>query len=534
MSAAAQPVGGVQAGPGWGSSVGNVADLVRRAASSAPDRLAVIAGQSRVTWSQLDAEVDRVAAGLTALGLEPGDRVGIALGNTGDFPGAYFGCLRAGLVAVPVNTTYTPPERRHLLSDAGARAVVGPVAEADALLALQAELPALAHVVVAGGSDPPAGTTALPALPAGPVPAVTAGGEDLAVVVYTSGTSGRPKGAMLSHRALVANLEMSAAIEPPTVQAGDVVLLVLPLFHIYGLNAGLGMVAFTGATAVLAERFDPVDTVRLLGEHEVSVVVGAPPMYVAWSMLPDVEAAFATVRLAISGAAPLPAAVLSRVLEATGHHVFEGYGLTETAPVVTTTLMSVAAKADSIGRPVPGVEVRLLDEGGEEVEADDPGELTVRGANLFSGYWPDGADGPDADGWWRTGDVAYSDGDGDLHLVDRRRELILVSGFNVYPREVEEVLVAHPDIAEAAVIGIPHPYTGESVKALVVPRSGARLSTDGVIAWASKSLARFKCPTAVEVVLELPHSATGKVSKGRLREIAGGSIDADPGVEPGD
>ena len=509
----------------WGRSVANVADLVRRAARATPEHLALIAGPARVTWSALDGEVDRVAGGLTALGLVPGDRVGLVLGNTPDFPTAYFGCLRAGLVAVPVNTTYTATERSHLLADAGARAVVCAPGEAAGVTALRDGLPDLEHVVAVADlatGAPPATGSATPT-----TPATAAGGEDLAVVVYTSGTSGRPKGAMLSHRALLANLEMSAAITPPTVQADDVVLLVLPLFHIYGLNAGLGMAAWAGATSVLAERFDPVDTLALVAEHRVSVVVGAPPMYVAWSMLPDVDAAFATVRLAISGAAPLPAAVLSRVLESTGHHVFEGYGLTETAPVVTTTLMSEAAKPDSIGRPLPGVEVRLLDEDGEEVEADDPGELTVRGDNLFSGYWPDGTDGPDADGWWRTGDVAYADGDGDLHLVDRRRELILVSGFNVYPREVEDVLVGHPDIAEAAVIGIPHPYTGESVKALVVPVPGARISTDGVITWAAQSLARFKCPTAVEVVDELPHSATGKVSKGRLREIAGRAIAED-------
>jgi long-chain acyl-CoA synthetase len=212
--------------------------------------------------------------------------------------------------------------------------------------------------------------------------------------------------------------------------------------------------------------------------------------------------------------------VLHRVLDVTGHHVFEGYGLTETAPVLTTTLVSEVAKAGSIGRPVPGVELRLLDERGRPVEDGDPGEIVVRGANLFSGYWPDGTDGPDADGWYPTGDIAVQDDDGDLHLVDRRRELVLVSGFNVYPREVEEVIATHPDVEEVAVIGIPHPYTGESVKALVVLRPGARLSAEELIAHCARSLARFKCPTAVEFVAELPHSATGKVSKGRLRELS--------------
>ncbi|MCU1595049.1 MAG: AMP-dependent synthetase and ligase, partial [Frankiales bacterium] len=183
-------------------------------------------------------------------------------------------------------------------------------------------------------------------------------------------------------------------------------------------------------------------------------------------------------------------------------------------------LMSEVAKPGSIGRPVPGIELKLLDESGSPVEEGDPGEIVVRGANLFSGYWPDGADGPDADGWFATGDVAVLDDDGDLHLVDRRRELILVSGFNVYPREIEDVLAGHPDVEEVAVLGIPHPYTGESVKALVVLRAGARLSGDEVIAFAATKLARFKCPTAVEFVAELPHSATGKVSKGALRELS--------------
>ncbi len=350
------------------------------------------------------------------------------------------------------------------------------------------------------------------------VPDPARGGEDLAVVLYTSGTSGVPRGAMLSHRALRANLDQCARIDPPVVAPDDVVLLVLPLFHVYGLNAALGMVAQQAATGVLVERFDPVETLEQVRRYDVTALVGAPPMYVAWSMLPDVGDAFTSVRLALSGAAPLPADVLHRVLDTTGHHVFEGYGLTETAPVLTSTLMSEVAKPGSVGRPVPGVELRLVSEEGAAVEDGDPGEVVVRGDNLFSGYWPDGADGPDRDGWFATGDVGYLDGDGDLHLVDRRRELVLVSGFNVYPREVEDVLVAHPDVAEAAVLGIPHPYTGESVKALVVLRDGARLSAEDVVAHCAASLARFKCPTAVEFVAELPHSATGKVSKGRLRE----------------
>ena len=492
-------------------TAGNLADLVADAAAATPDKAALLFDQQVMTWADLDAQVSAAARGLLALGLAAGDRVAVHLGNTPEFVVVYFGALRAGLVALPVNNGYTAAELTHVFADSGTAAVVTGATTA----ALVEGLPAApAHVVVVG-SPSYEGLVA----GSGTFESV-GGGEDLAVVLYTSGTSGRPKGAMLTHRALLSNLEQGARIDPPVVSHDDVMLLVLPLFHVYGLNAALGAVAWHGATGVLAERFDPVETLELLRRDGVTNVVGAPPMYVAWSMLPDVGDAFTSVRLALSGAAPLPPDVLQRVLDVTGQHVFEGYGLTETAPVLTTTLMSEVAKPGSIGRPVPGVELRLLDEKGRPVEEGDPGEIVVRGANLFSGYWPDGADGPDADGWFATGDVAVLDDDGDLHLVDRRRDLILVSGFNVYPREVEEVLAQLEGVAEVAVIGIAHPYTGESVKALVVVAPGASLTADEVIAFCATRLARFKCPAAVEFVPELPHSATGKVSKGRLRELS--------------
>ncbi|GAC1443175.1 MAG: long-chain fatty acid--CoA ligase [Mycobacteriales bacterium] len=502
----------------------NVADLVRDAAAADGDKTALVFRDRKTSWAQVEAAVRAVGAGLRGLGAQTGDRVAVQLGNTPDFPHVYFGALRAGLVAVPVNTGYTRAELLHCLQDSGATVLVTTRSGAETALSVAAELTCLQHVVVADVDAAPAGATTLDALLQTEADGSSyGGGEDLAVVIYTSGTSGRPKGAMLTHRALLANLEQCSQIDPPVTSPDDVVLLVLPLFHIYGLNAALGAVAKHAATGVLAERFDPVETLEQIRRHHVTNVVGAPPMYVAWSMLPDVGDAFTSVRIAVSGAAPLPSEVLHRFLDATGHHVFEGYGLTETAPVLTTTLMSEVAKPASIGRAVPGVELTLLDEQGRPVDDEDPGEIWVRGANLFSGYWPDGAEGPDADGWFGTGDVAYVDDDGDLHLVDRRRELILVSGFNVYPREVEDVLTEHPDVEEAAVLGIAHPYTGESVKAMVVLREGARLSAEDVIAHCALSLARFKGPTAVEFLAELPHSATGKVSKGRLREASLGT-----------
>lgn len=492
---------------------GNVADLVRAAAQRAGDRPALIHDATgSLTWVEVDRQVDAAAAGLcTGLRLHAGDRVALALSNTPAFVIAYFGLLRAGLVAVPANTGYTAPELARLLGDA----------DAKALLCDSATLP-VAEEAVAGTHRAlvdPAGFAALVAegRPAGRQDP-RGGGEDLAVLLFTSGTSGRPRGAMLSHRALLANLDQCSQLRPTPVQPDDVVLLVLPLFHIYGLNAGLGMVAASAATGVLVERFDPVSTLAAVRDHGVTTIPGAPPMYLAWARDEDWLDGLRGLRLLASGAAPLPPAVLEQVQTRAGLPVHEGYGLTETAPVLTSTLASGRAKPGSIGSPVPGVEVRLVDASGQAPEDGDAGELWVRGDNLFSGYWPDGSGGPDAEGWWATGDVAYLDEDGDLVLVDRRSELVLVSGFNVYPREVEMALAEHPDVAEVAVIGVPHPYTGEAVKAYVVPRPGAELQPDAVIAHAATRLARFKRPTIVAVVDELPHSATGKVAKGALRE----------------
>src|SRR3954453_19157702 len=305
-----------------------------------------------------------------------------------EFAATYFAVLRAGLVAMPVNTSYVSAEIDFQLESSAARLVVTDVGLADRVAGAP-------DVVVTDSREwdelhsvePFSGDA-------------RAGDEDLAVLLYTSGTTGQPRGAMLSHRALLANLDQLAGIDPPVVASDDVVLLVLPLFHVYGLNAGLGMTAFAGATGVLSERFDPVDTLALVRDARVTNIIGAPPMYVAWSMLPDLRQSLTSVRLLVSGAAPLPAAVLSHVVETTGSQVYEGYGLTETAPVLTTTLCSASPKPGSIGRPIPGVSTKILNHAEDEVDEHDPGELVVNGDNLFSGYWPNGEGGPDSDGWF--------------------------------------------------------------------------------------------------------------------------------------
>jgi long-chain acyl-CoA synthetase len=343
--------------------------------------------------------------------------------------------------------------------------------------------------------------------------------ETLAVLLYTSGTSGRPRGAMLSHRALLANVEQVAAVDPPMIMGRDVVLGVLPLFHVYGLNAVLGQVLRQCARMVLVDGFEAEGSLDLIEDEAISVLPVAPPVFAYWMQVPGLEDRLGPVRLVLSGSAPLAPDLIDSFTARTRVEVHQGYGLTEAAPVVTSTLCSTRVQPRSVGATLPGIEVRLVDEAGRVPRDGDGGEIRIRGDNLFSGYWPDGSDGPDAEGWWATGDVGYLDADGDLFLVDRLKELVIVSGFNVYPSEVEDVIRELPEVAEVAVIGAGDPETGEAVVAYVQPStagSGEGLE-DAVRRHCAQRLARFKQPSVVHVVELLPHTITGKVQKGRLR-----------------
>jgi long-chain acyl-CoA synthetase len=495
----------------------NLAALVRGPAALTPDRTALIDGARRLTWAELDGAIDHAAGGLRELGLHPGDRVALLLGNSIEFVVGYFAILRAGLVAVPMNPAYTVAEVAVLLTDSGARLLlVDPTTRAVGTEVVEA---IASCEIVDVSSD--AWRSLLAAPPFAPGDEAVAP-NGLALLLFTAGTSGRPKGAMLSHAALLANIDMLRSVkEPPAVLESDTVLLVLPLFHVYGLNTALGLAVSAGATCVIIDRFDPVESLRLIVDEGVTTVAGAPAMYQAWCRVPSAREAFRDVRLLSSGGSPLPVSVFEAFRELTGTPVFEGYGMTETAPVVSTTLVSGVAKAGSVGRPLPGVEVRLVDDSGQDVDDGDAGEVWVRGASVFTGYWPAGLGGPDAEGWFRSGDVAYADAEGDLHLVDRRREVILVNGFNVYPREIELAIEGLAGVVEVAVVGVPDDATGEAVSAIVVTAEGAGPTREEIAAHCATRLARFKCPSSIRIVDALPHSATGKIAKGRLREVYG-------------
>jgi len=515
----------------------NVADLLATAAREEPDRIALSEATTgrTVTWAVLDDLANRVAYGLSAAGMVAGYRVMIASANRIEFVATYFGVLRARMVAVPVNPRSATGEVVRMLADSGARmvvadattvgtvrAAVGGVREA---LEASGDTTVIPPRVVAIGADAEEGERTwdqLVALTGAPAPGST-DPESLAVLLYTSGTSGRPRAAMLSHRALLANVDQAARVEPPMINGRDVVLGVLPLFHVYGLNAVLGQVVRQHARMVLVDGFDPEGSLDIIEDEAISVLPVAPPVFAYWMQVPGLEERLGPVRTILSGSAPLSPELTAAFTERTGLTIHQGYGLTEAAPVVTSTQCSADPDPRSVGAALPGIDIRLADETGRAPDEDDAGEILIRGDNLFSGYWPDGVDGPGEDGWWATGDVGYLDERGDLFLVDRLKDLVIVSGFNVYPSEVEDVILELGSVAQVAVIGVEDPLTGEAVVAYVKPAGELAGDADvdelvaQVRAHCAGRLAGFKQPSAVHVTTDLPSTVTGKVQKGRLR-----------------
>lgn len=499
-----------------GRGIGNVADLLRETARVHGDRPALTGADGSLSWAGLDAEVDALARGLRAADLRLGDRVALLIRSAAHFVPAYLAVLRAGLIAVPLDDNAAAPEVGAALVDTDARMLItdDPAGTGAAEGARQAGAIGLGvRLAVAGGAGPDS-VAALRSIAADADLPTAPGGEAIALLLETAGTGGRPKRAMLSHRALLANLEQCAALDPPPVTASDTVLLALPLFGVFGVCAVLGQALRSGAGLVLAQDPDPSATLALIASAGVTSIAGTPAMFAAWAQRPEARESLAGVRVLVSGSAPLRAEAAAAFEAATGKTLGQGYGLTEAAGVVAAA--PTGGTPGSVGKPVPGVEVRLIDDGAQ-VHDGDPGELWVRGENLFSGYWPDGHGGPGADGWFATGDLGWADADGDLFMVSTRSDVIVVRGFAVYPGEVEDVLSAHPEVREAAVIAIPDEQAGSAVKALIVREAGADLDPDTVRAWCAARLGRFKVPRHVEFVDTLPRSAVGALARGRLR-----------------
>ena len=508
-----------------------VADFLQVSAASDSERVALIDAVTgeELTYAELDDRVTATAQIMLDRGLVPariGDRVAMLLGNSIDFVVTYFAVVRAGLVAVPLNPGYTVGELTGILTECDAQILL---VSADTVELGVAAAPSGCAVIFCDEVLPSkeslrgllkeslrslvkrnSSKTAMPRIES----------DDLALLLFTSGSDGVPKGVMLSHENLVSNIQALASLRnPPIVSAEDTVLAVLPLFHVYGLNTVLTLAISAGAGVVLLDRFDAEQSLEVIAREHVTTVAGAPAMYLMWSRVASVKDAMRPTRMLTSGGAPLPAEVFTRFEELTGMRIYEGYGMTETSPVITSTVVDGKAVAGSVGSAIPGTEIKIMADFGDEAETGDPGEIWVKGPGVFSGYWPNHSDGPDAQGWFGTGDIGYLDDDRSLHLVDRRRELIIVNGFNVFPREVEIVLESIDGVSEAAVLGRPDSETGEAVSALVVLSAGSALTAEEISVLAQESLARFKCPTDIRIVKSLPRSATGKIAKGRLREV---------------
>lgn len=479
------------------------------------DAVALVDGHSSLTYGELREQVASARAALVAAGVGDGDRVAVLAPNRVETVVALLAVLGVGAAAVPLNPQSPPAELARELSMTDVAGVVGASDDATAGGARRIEL----------------GRSAAPPVEAAPV--VEREGHHPAVLVFTSGTAGAPRAAVLTHGNLLANLDQVARVADLDRRPDDVTLGLLPLFHVFGLNVVLLPALRAGGRVVLVDDVDLARVVALVVEHGVTLLTGPPTVWSALASLPDdavprglaAADALATVRLAASGAAALPASVAARVRERFGLVVHEGYGLTETSPVVATSA-GTDAPVGSIGRPLPGVEVRLLDEHGDDVLVGDVGHLHVRGPNVFAGYWGDDeatASVLTADGWLRTGDLAVVDDDGHLFLVDRAKDLIIVSGFNVFPAEVEEVLLEHPTVADAAVRGRPSERTGEAVVADVVPRGDPPADVDAwfdeLVDHVAARLSRYKCPTELRVVDAIPRGLGGKVQR---RLLTGG------------
>jgi long-chain acyl-CoA synthetase len=508
----------------------NLSIVLDDAARETPDREAVVFGDLRLSYDFVNTIANQVANLLRSRGVRPGDKVALACPNLPYFPMVYFGILKAGAVVVPLNVLLKRREIAYHLEDS----------EAKALFCFEGtpELPL--GEAGWGGFEDTAGCEHFFMLPATPLATEVPYGEsfwaaiggqpgefetaqteatDTAVILYTSGTTGRPKGAELTHQ----NMLMNAMVSDSMFERSDhdVFLATLPMFHAFGQSVVLNTGFYRRATLVLVPRFEAGAALDLMLKEKVTLFAGVPTMY--WGLLThqgdhDLKQATATLGTASSGGSALPLEVLNQFADRSGVHIIEGYGLSETSPVASFNRPDRPTKPGSIGLPIWGVEMKLVEEDWKDA-GDGPGEIAVRGHCVMKGYYkrPKATAEVMRDGWFRTGDIARRDEDGYYYIIDRSKDMIIRGGFNVYPREVEEVLMTHPDVSLAAVVGIPHDSHGEEIKAYVIRTHGATITEDELVAWAKENLAGYKYPRIVEFRDELPMTATGKILKRELR-----------------
>jgi long-chain acyl-CoA synthetase len=512
----------------------NLSVLLEDSARRYPTKPAFTFGDTTLNFAQVNGAANQVANGLRAQGIQPGDKVALSCFNLPYFPIIYYGILKAGAVVVPLSVLLKKDEIVYHLLDSEAKAYFCFVGTPDLPIGQMGhqaftETPTCTHffLIMPQPGDAPSipGVATLGSLMAGQSPQAEAhqtGAEDTAIIIYTSGTTGRPKGAELTHSNLLQNAILSADLVG--IQPSDTLLIVLPLFHIFAMTVLMNAGLYHGASSVLLPRFDAEAVFALMAKHQVSIFAGVPTMY--WGLLNyreekfDYAAIAANLKIAVSGGASLPVQVLKDFETRFKVPIIEGYGMSEGSPVVTFNHPDRPRKPGSIGTPVWGVEVKLIDEQGQMVPLGEKGQLLYRGHNVMKGYYhkPEATAETLQNGWLHSGDVAIQDEDGYFYIVDRTKDMIIRGGFNVYPREVEEVMIQHPAISLVAVIGVPNEEYGEEIKACVVLKDGSSASTEEIIQWTSERIAAYKYPRMVELMDGLPMSATGKILKKDLRK----------------
>jgi long-chain acyl-CoA synthetase len=491
----------------------NLARILTDTVETHGDKTAFKLDDIELSYSMLDEGSARVAGLFESKGLEPGDRVGLMMPNVPYFPAIYFGILRAGGIVVPMNVLLKKREVGFYLEDSGAKLLFAWADVAEAAEAGAADAGAEAILVRPGDFE----KLLAEQEPVRDVAEKT--GDDTAVILYTSGTTGKPKGAELSHSNLYKNSK-GVSEKLGEMSADDVLLGALPLFHSFGQTCTMNSAISVGATVTMLPRFDPDKALQIIQRDRVTLFQGVPTMYNAMLHSDSCESAdCSTLRICMSGCAAMPAELMRAFEEKFGCIILEGYGLSETSPVASFNHPDRERKPGSIGTPIEGVEMQVWDDDGNELPQGEVGEIVIRGHNIMKGYW----NRPEANqeaiteaGWFRTGDMATVDEDGYFFIVDRKKDLIIRGGYNVYPREIEEVLYEHPAIQEAAVVGVPHDELGEDVGAAVVLKEGESLDADELKSYVKEQVAAYKYPRRIWFVDELPKGPTGKILK---REI---------------
>jgi len=498
----------------------NLYKLLENCLERTPENLAVIFGEHRVSYRRLIEASERLAGGLAMLGIGRGDRVALMLPNVPQFPISFFAILKLGAAVVPVNVMFKEAEVRYILEDSEAKAIIAWGSFEKEVLKAVEGLQTCSRVIFLAEKVPPGTVNFTRLLLQSPSlkETVATGENDTALILYTAGVTGRPKGAELTHTNTYSNA--TSCRQLLQVVSEDRVLGALPLFHAFATTLVMNTAFAAGATVVLLPRFDPQAFIEAVALEKVTIIPGVPTLFraVLDAAVPTVD--FSSVRLCLSGGAPLPKELLEEFEERFGLAIFEGYGLSEASPVVSFNPIDHSRKPGSIGIPIPGLAMRIVDEEGHEVRPNQVGEIVVQGPNVMKGYLnrPEATKEVLRNGWLHTGDLGRMDEEGYFYIVDRKKDVIIKGGFAVYPREVEEVLHGHPQVEEAAVIGVPDTVQGEEVKAFVVLKPDSSVRPGELIAYCKERMAVYKTPKYVQFLPSLPKSATGKVLKTKLRD----------------